>query len=149
MFPKIVGFPPKSSILIGFSIIFTIHFGVPLFLDFNDRTWYNITQISWHWWHFEWHFLWFLWKTRDPCKKDPCWNHHVEDVLCNSVVKSPIYQLKTRFLCFFLHRFVLHVKHITTGEAIKTIPQNAMSIYELWNPGPDQFFQHDSECKKK
>ena len=31
MFPKIV-VPPKSSILIGFSIIFTIHFGVPLFL---------------------------------------------------------------------------------------------------------------------
>ena len=31
-FPKIVGFPPKSSILIGFSIIFTIHFGVaPIF----------------------------------------------------------------------------------------------------------------------
>ena len=28
VFPKIVGFPPKSSILIGFSIIFTIHFGV-------------------------------------------------------------------------------------------------------------------------
>ena len=27
MFPKVVGFPPKSSILIGFSIIFTIHFG--------------------------------------------------------------------------------------------------------------------------
>ena len=26
-FPKMVGFPPKSSILIGFSIIFTIHFG--------------------------------------------------------------------------------------------------------------------------
>ena len=25
--------PPKSSILIGFSIIFTIHFGVPLFLE--------------------------------------------------------------------------------------------------------------------
>ena len=34
MLPKIVGFsPPKSSILIGFSIIFTIHFGVPLFLE--------------------------------------------------------------------------------------------------------------------
>ena len=32
-FPKIVGFPPKSSILIGFSIIFTIQFGVPLFLE--------------------------------------------------------------------------------------------------------------------
>ena len=29
-FQKIVGFPPKSSILIGISIIFTIHFGVSL-----------------------------------------------------------------------------------------------------------------------
>ena len=27
------GFSPKSSILIGFSIIFTIHFGVPLCLE--------------------------------------------------------------------------------------------------------------------
>ena len=27
VFPKIGGKPPKSSILIGFSIIFTIHFG--------------------------------------------------------------------------------------------------------------------------
>ena len=27
MFPKIVGFPPKSSVLIGCSSIFTIHFG--------------------------------------------------------------------------------------------------------------------------
>ena len=27
------GGPPKSSILIGFSIIFTIHFGVSLFLE--------------------------------------------------------------------------------------------------------------------
>ena len=26
-------FAPKSSIVIGFSIIFTIHFGVPLFLE--------------------------------------------------------------------------------------------------------------------
>ena len=32
-FWKIVGFPPKSSTLIGFSMIFTIHFGVPLFLE--------------------------------------------------------------------------------------------------------------------
>ncbi len=32
VFPKIGGKPPKSSILIGFSLIFTIHFGVPLFL---------------------------------------------------------------------------------------------------------------------
>ena len=33
MFPEIVGFPPKSSILMGFSIIFTIHFGgnTPIF----------------------------------------------------------------------------------------------------------------------
>ena len=28
-----VGFLPKSSILIGFSIIFTIHLGVPLILE--------------------------------------------------------------------------------------------------------------------
>ena len=33
VFPKMVRFPSKSSILIGFSIIFTIHFGVPLFLE--------------------------------------------------------------------------------------------------------------------
>ena len=32
VFPKIM-VPPKSSILIGFSIIFTIHFWVPLFLE--------------------------------------------------------------------------------------------------------------------
>ena len=34
VFPKNCG-TPKSSILIGFSIIFTIHFGVPLFLEFH------------------------------------------------------------------------------------------------------------------
>ena len=34
VFPKIGGFPPKSSIFIGFSTIFTIHFGgFPLFLE--------------------------------------------------------------------------------------------------------------------
>ena len=32
-FPKMVFFPPKSSILIGCSIIFTILLGVPLFLE--------------------------------------------------------------------------------------------------------------------
>ena len=37
MFPKIVGFPPKSSILRGFSIIFTLHFGVPLFLETTSQ----------------------------------------------------------------------------------------------------------------
>ena len=31
--PKIGVFPTKSSILIGFFIMFTIHFGVPLFLE--------------------------------------------------------------------------------------------------------------------
>ena len=38
VFPKIGVKPPKSSILIGFSIIFTIHFGVPLFLETPIRT---------------------------------------------------------------------------------------------------------------
>ena len=33
MFPKIMGFPPKSSMFRGFSMIFTIHFGVPLLLE--------------------------------------------------------------------------------------------------------------------
>ena len=37
MFPKL-GVPPKSSILIGFSIIFTIHFGVPLFFGNTHMT---------------------------------------------------------------------------------------------------------------
>ena len=31
MFPKIVGFPPKSSILIGFSIINHPFWGTPIF----------------------------------------------------------------------------------------------------------------------
>ena len=31
MFPKIVGFPPKSSILIGFSIINHPFWGIPIF----------------------------------------------------------------------------------------------------------------------
>ena len=34
MFPRIVvQVPPNHPILIGFSIIFTIHFGIPLFLE--------------------------------------------------------------------------------------------------------------------
>ena len=45
MFPKIVGFPPKSSILIGFSIIFTTHFGGPLFLETPT---YPLNSISTH-----------------------------------------------------------------------------------------------------
>ena len=32
---------PKSSILIGFSIIFTIHFGVPLFLE-TGPIWFRL-----------------------------------------------------------------------------------------------------------
>ncbi len=34
---------PKSSLLIGFSIIFTIHFGVPLFLE-TPICWYHFLQ---------------------------------------------------------------------------------------------------------
>ena len=41
------GGPPKSSILIGFSIIFTIHFGVPLFLETSIYIYIQI-QIAWH-----------------------------------------------------------------------------------------------------
>ena len=36
-----MGFPPKSSSLIGFSIIFTIHFGVPLFLE-TPKWWFRL-----------------------------------------------------------------------------------------------------------
>ena len=45
MFPKMVGFPPKSSILIGFSIIFTIHFGVPLIFG-NTHIFLARLQVS-------------------------------------------------------------------------------------------------------
>ena len=39
MFPKIVGFPPKSSILIGFSIInHPFWVGFPLFLETPEVT---------------------------------------------------------------------------------------------------------------
>ena len=40
VFPKIGGFPPKSSILIGFSIIFTIHSGV-------ETPKYTLTCFDW------------------------------------------------------------------------------------------------------
>jgi len=44
MFPKIVGFTPKSSFLIGFSMIFTIHFGgFPYF-------WKHPSQPLPRWW---------------------------------------------------------------------------------------------------
>ena len=43
MFPKIVGFPPKSSILIGFSIIFTIHFGGPPLFFGNSQM--NVNRL--------------------------------------------------------------------------------------------------------
>ena len=42
------GGPPKSSILIGFFIIFTIHFGVPLFLETprsaDENPWNPLTE---------------------------------------------------------------------------------------------------------
>ena len=41
------GYPPKSSILIGFSIIFTIHFRVPLFLETPILNIY-FTNPVWH-----------------------------------------------------------------------------------------------------
>ena len=46
MFPKIVGFPPKSSILTGFSMIFTIHFGVPLFLETPMYRWFCFFNLG-------------------------------------------------------------------------------------------------------
>ena len=46
VFPKMVGFSPKSSILIGFSIIFTIHFGVSLFLETPKSDQFFFFQFS-------------------------------------------------------------------------------------------------------
>ena len=43
--PKIGGKPPKSSILIGFSMIFTIHFGVPLFLETSKSVYWNAVRL--------------------------------------------------------------------------------------------------------
>ena len=49
MIPEIGGKPPKSSILIGFSIIFTIHFGVPVFLETPIE--YDLGLVN-HWFPF-------------------------------------------------------------------------------------------------
>ena len=38
--------PPKSYILTGFSIIFTIHFGVPLFLETPIKTWVPLSPSN-------------------------------------------------------------------------------------------------------
>ena len=46
VFPKIVGFPPKSSILIGFSIIFTIHFGGPTPILGNPHIYFKPKTMS-------------------------------------------------------------------------------------------------------
>ena len=37
---------PKSSILIGFSIIFTIHFGVPLFLETSILLYFSLFHFN-------------------------------------------------------------------------------------------------------
>ena len=50
VFPKIGGFPPKSSILIGFSIIFTIHFGIPLFLETPNWSYDSFNLIHIFFW---------------------------------------------------------------------------------------------------
>ena len=42
VFPKIMGKPPKSSLLIGFSIIFTIHFG-----GFSPYFWVDTHILQW------------------------------------------------------------------------------------------------------
>ena len=52
VFSKIVGFPPSSSIFLGFSMIFTIHFGCfPYFWKHPYRTMEKyMEQIRyWHW----------------------------------------------------------------------------------------------------
>ena len=49
MFPRIVGFPPKSSLfnrVFHYSIIFTIHFGVPLFLETPTWEWRSPSILS-------------------------------------------------------------------------------------------------------
>ena len=43
---KNMGKPPKSTLLIGFSLIFTIHFGVPLFLG-KQRV--SLGSTPWQW----------------------------------------------------------------------------------------------------
>ena len=53
--PKIGEQPPKSSILIGFSIIFTIHFGVPVFLEtpiYSNEFSMIIYTVDICWWRF-------------------------------------------------------------------------------------------------
>ncbi len=54
VFPKIGGKPPKSSILIGFSIIFTIHFGVPLFLETSRSQTFQHHQPNCLMWRSAW-----------------------------------------------------------------------------------------------
>ena len=39
--------PPNHPVLIGFSIIFTIHFGVPLFLETPRFCWYGCDFFKW------------------------------------------------------------------------------------------------------
>ncbi len=59
------GGPPKSSILIGCSIIFPIHFGVPLFLE--TPTYHHITCYI-HLWHF--HSAWPVFRLPPACGGD-------------------------------------------------------------------------------
>ena len=61
---------PKSSILIGFSIIFTIHFGVPLFLE--TSIWHRYLLQD----HLNQVFVGntFLWKNKHPDRRTGSWN---------------------------------------------------------------------------
>ena len=74
VFPKIGGFSPNSSILIGFSIIFTIHFGgPPLFLETPTKC----NHVQWFWQGF-------------IVKRPPiCWKSPVE-CICH-ICRSPTY----------------------------------------------------------
>ena len=84
-------FPPNHPFLVGFSIIFTIHFGVPLFLETPKYTWkYHVCQHppqkkevtsggiclrKWIWANWDW---WFSTLARLPCNwKIYILSHHV------------------------------------------------------------------------
>ena len=46
-FQKIVGFPPKSSILIGFSITNHLFWGTPIFGNTRLQQWYSRVWVFW------------------------------------------------------------------------------------------------------
>ncbi len=73
VFPKIGCFP-KSSMLIGFSIIFTIHFGVPLFLEIPTFTWCTWVFSRFDGFPKAWSSR-LLWRPSTPRERDPICEH--------------------------------------------------------------------------